>query len=492
MADVDSVAASVASVAVSVNTLWVALSAILVFFMQLGFAMLEAGSVRKKNTSNIIFKNFMDAALAAVVFWIFGFAFAYGVDDENGFIGSSNFALGENADYIGWFFQYAFSATATTIVSGAVAERTKLVAYMVYSIVISGFIYPVVVHWVWDADGWLSAGNDTFGDGHYGMIDFAGSGVVHMVGGVAGLMGAILVGPRIGRFKENRCCARNVPAPELPPAGTIGTDHVHGDPIPGQSKVFVALGTFILWVGWYGFNGGSTLGFTGGAEALGSKVLVTTTLAASAACISSVFLGRAVSGHYSLGIATNGVLAGLVAITAPCATVDPWAAFVIGVLAGLLYVGASATVAKLGIDDPLDAVAVHGVNGFFGVLAVGIFSTDENIAVAYGTLNESYSSGHQFGVQLLAAVVIAAWTAATSGIMFFIVKKTTGLRVPRETELLGLDHLEHGGWAFERGFLTEQQVQTLVEIVAHHLKEQKGAPNSGKLKEAQVSGVSSV
>lgn len=362
--------------------------------------------------------------------------FAYG-NTAGGFIGIDGGLIfcadiqNKDGGFEGWFFQWAFAGAAATIVSGAVAERTKFEAYLIFSFVITVFIYPVVVHWGWGA-GFLSAwgarpdaegnaqpllsGTDT----SRGMIDFAGSGIVHMVGGVAGLMGAIVIGPRKGRFTEG---------------------------IPPSSPQMMALGTLILWFGWYGFNCGSTLMLTAGASNVAAKVAFTTTLAASMGCITMTVIARLVEKNFDIGLALNGILGGLVSITANCSVVNHWHAVFIGMIGAFVCYGASRLLIKLKIDDPLDAFAVHGACGFWGLLATGIFCTDDNVAyAAYPNVEncKACATGEQFGVQFIGAIVIFLWTAVTSGGLFMIIKMTIGIRVPEEIEDAGMDISEHG------------------------------------------------
>jgi len=362
--------------------------------------------------------------------------FAYG-NTAGGFIGLDSSLIfcasieNSSGGFEGWFFQWAFAGAAATIVSGAVAERTKFEAYLIFSFVITVFIYPVVVHWGWgsgflsawgampDADGNarpLLSGTDT----SRGMIDFAGSGIVHMVGGVAGLMGAIIIGPRRGRFTEG---------------------------IPPSSPQMMALGTLILWFGWYGFNCGSTLMLTAGASNVAAKVAFTTTLAASTGCVTMTVIARVVEKNFDIGLALNGILGGLVSITANCSVVNHWHAVLIGFIGAFVCYGASRLLIKLKIDDPLDAFAVHGACGFWGLLATGLFCTDENVAyAAYPNTETCFacSSGEQFGVQFIGAIVIFLWVAITSGGMFMLIKVTIGIRVPEEIEDAGMDVSEHG------------------------------------------------
>jgi Amt family ammonium transporter len=426
------------------DTTWVMVCAILVFWMQAGFAMLEAGSVRKRNVKNILFKNIMDASIGAICFWLLGYSFAYGNGDQswgnskdNEFIGFGNWAL-QNLDdnatsnYVSWFFQWAFAGAAATIVSGAVAERCKLEGYFCYTIALTTFIYPVVVHWVWSSSGYLSAFATDSEDGtrpHFGkngMIDFAGSGVVHMTGGFAALIGAITIGARTD-FKTT------------------------GQKPKGHSTLLQSLGVAILWMGWYGFNCGSTLAAKSNAINLAAKVAVTTTIAAASGAITCMLISRAMAAatgsnnQFDMGLTLNGVLAGLVSITAPCPVVEPWGAMMIGIIGGMVYVGASKALVMCGIDDPLDAFPVHGACGAWGCLSVGIFATKNNIMYAYGKENDAMTSTHQFWVQLAGVVAIAAWVSATSAMVFVPLKLAGLLRVDPETEEKGLDESEHGG-----------------------------------------------
>ena len=421
--------AGIEQVHTDMNTMWVLIAGILVFFMQAGFSMLEAGCVASKNVQNILYKNLMDACIGALVFWLFGYAVAYGTANDGPYIGSGNFALSEETNeggaYHSFFFQWAFAATAATIVSGAVAERTKLTAYFAYSIFLTVIVYPVVVHWIWDSEGWLCAWGTSDSKLNNGMIDFAGSGVVHMVGGFSGLMGAIAVGPRLGRFDE-------------------GGDAKY-EP---HNKLIAALGVAILWFGWYGFNAGSTLLIADGMSGVASKVAVTTTLAAAGAATSCTIFSRVVYGHFDLMLSLNGVLAGLVSITAPCPVVDPWAAIIIGVIGSAVYMVFSKL---LKIDDPLDAFPIHGACGFWGVVSVALFCTDENVAYSYGWDN----TDNLLITQLIGGGCIAGWTIVTSGSLFFALRMAGQIRVSAQEEEEGLDASEHNGSAFPESLGTE-------------------------------------
>eukprot|EP01025_Chloroclados_australasicus_P016082 TRINITY_DN178_c0_g1_i2.p1 TRINITY_DN178_c0_g1~~TRINITY_DN178_c0_g1_i2.p1 ORF type:complete len:525 (+),score=87.28 TRINITY_DN178_c0_g1_i2:258-1832(+) len=428
------------------DVFFVLLSGYMVFFMQCGFAMLSAGSIRSKNAKNIILKNLLDACFGALGFYLLGYGFAYGGDEVEGkgnsFIGWHGFALNglPKSDWYSWFFQFAFAATATTIVSGAVAERTKFEGYLLYATVLTSFVYPVVVHWVWSTTGWASAfQSDPLFD--TGAIDFAGCGVVHMVGGLAALAGAWAVGPRIGAYDA-----------EGKPTG-----------IQGHSASFAVLGVFILWFGWYGFNPGSALAINGVSEVV-ALCAINTTLSAAAGTVSTLVILMVVeyqsTGHivWDLIGASNGSLAGLVGITAACSVAEPWGAICIGLIAGAVYPAASFFISHIAkIDDPLDAVAVHGFCGAWGLIAAAAFAHKPNIAAAYS--DALAEAGHGFLLsggngKLLgcAIVLILAITGWVLGIMvpFFLLMKVLGLlRVDESEERAGLDISHHGGSAYE-------------------------------------------
>jgi len=417
----------VADLIAAVDTFWLLFAGTLVFFMQAGFAMLTAGFVRAKNTANILMKNMIDAMVGGLSFWAVGWGFAYGASESsNGFIGMGNFFLNDFEDYASWFFQFAFAAAAATIVAGSLAERLKFSAYLCYTVVITSLIYPVVIHWGWDANGWMSAFNEDVFMAN-GYVDFAGSGLVHMVGGFAGLVGAIFLGPRLGKFG---------------PRGRVNA-------IPGHNITVASLGMFILFVGWYGFNPGSTLVLSGGTYALAGKVAVTTTLAGCAGGVGALVLSRFITGRYDPGLTINGILAGLVGITAGCATVEPWAAVAIGVIAaGVMYVGVVG-LDKLGIDDPVGAFPVHGCGGLWGVIAVGLFSSESGLAGAGYVDPSSYGlllggGAEQLVAQLIGAGAIIAWVSVTAAILFGAIKYTIGMRVSADEEERGLDLMEHG------------------------------------------------
>jgi Amt family ammonium transporter len=431
-------AAAVDDLTSGLDQLWLMLAAFLVFFMQLGFAMVEAGFVRAKNVTNILMKNVLDACIGGLAFFAIGYGLAYGLDGDgaaNSLFGFGNFFLADFDNYAFWIFQFAFAATAATIVSGSMAERTKFSAYLVYTTFITALIYPIVVHWAWDGNGWLA--NSFLSDnpiGTNGYMDFAGSGVVHMVGGTAGLIGAIIVGPRLGRFG---------------PGGKINA-------IPGHSMALGTIGMFVLWVGWYGFNPGSTLALSGGFAALAAKVAVTTTLAACAGAVTATIISKVRTGVYDYSLTINGILGGLVGITAGCAVVDPWAAIVIGAVAACVVMLGVEALDRLRIDDPVGAAPVHLGAGLWGVLAVGLFATNEGITAGFTGPTEQYGllvggGVEQLGIQALGAAAIFGWTAVTSGVLFMAIKLTIGLRVPEEEEMAGLDIGEHGASAYNFG-----------------------------------------
>mmetsp|Transcript_9350 Transcript_9350/g.34302 ORF Transcript_9350/g.34302 Transcript_9350/m.34302 type:complete len:490 (-) Transcript_9350:247-1716(-) len=418
-----------AQVAADVDVQFLLTSGYLVFIMQAGFAMLEAGSVRAKNTINVLLKNVLDACVGAIFWYLLGWGFAYG-EDAGGFIGSNDFALSVTNDFPNWFFQWTFAATTATIVSGAVAERTKFVAYLAYSIFLVSFVYPVVVHWVWSSDGgWLSA-FDASPINDVGMVDYAGSAVVHMTGGWAGLCGAFFVGPRLGRFDEN------------------------GDPVPikGHSVTLQVLGTFFLWYGWYGFNPGSALAVVTYSTQI-ARTAVTTTMGAAAGGVTVLCITYFRTGHYDLSASLNGVLAGLVSITAGCPVIEPWSALLAGFVGGFVFLGWSKLMLALRIDDPLDAVAVHGACGAWGAFYVGLMARQDYLLTAYGIENNGglfqEGKGDLLGTAVLGIVVISAWTLGLMGTFFFLLKTIGALRIPPEEEEMGLDVSHHGGHAYE-------------------------------------------
>jgi Amt family ammonium transporter len=422
---------SIADLTAAIDTGWLLVTATLVIFMQAGFAMVEAGFVRTKNVTNILMKNVLDASMGAMLYWAVGWGLAYGVDsagEAGGYFGMGNFFLSDFDDYASWFFQFAFAATAATIVSGAMAERTKFAAYLVYSAAITAFVYPIVTHWIWDGNGWLTAFTDDPMNG-VGMIDFAGSTVVHSVGGWAALCGAIIVGARKGRFTGDKVTA-----------------------FPGHSLPLGVLGVFILWVGWYGFNAGSTLGLTGGFYIDAARVATTTTLAAGAGGFTAMLVSWLQHGKSDLSLTLNGILGGLVGITAGTATIEPLWAIVTGAVAGIIIVYGVMLLDMLKIDDPVGAVPVHLMNGIWGTLAVGLFSSEALVGSVYGvdsTWGILFGGGADLLItQLTGIVAVGIWTVLASSAVFLGIKFTIGLRVSEAEEDAGLDVYEHGMEAY--------------------------------------------
>ena len=398
----------------NLDNVFVLVAAVLVIFMQAGFALVEAGLTRAKSVANIMMKNMMDFCAGALAFFAVGYAIAFG-KGGNDLFGSGGWFLGDGAFQYGtltvpvtFVFQVAFAATAATIVSGAMAERTKFKSYFLYSMAISAVIYPVVVHWNWGG-GWLSKLSTPF-------HDFAGSTMVHMTGGVAALMGAIILGPRLGKY------------------GADGKPRA----IPAHNIPYAVLGTFILLVGWYGFNPGSELAADG---AIGG-IAVTTTLAAAAGAIAAMALIWLKTGKPDVAMTANGMLAGLVGITAGTAAVSTIGAVIIGGASGLIVVTAVLFFDRVHVDDPVGAISVHGVCGAFGTICVGLFATEDSDFWKQGLF---YGGGtDQLLSQVIGVVAVAAFVAVASGLLFLIIKATVGLRVSPEEEVAGLDVLEHG------------------------------------------------
>lgn len=399
------------------DTVWVLLAAFLVFFMQTGFGMVEAGFIRAKNTCNILTKNYMDYCIASLVFYLVGYALLFG--KGNGFMGFNSFALMDAENPSGvplhafWLFQAAFCGAAATIVAGAMAERMKFVSYLLYTVVVSAVVYPLVGHWVWNEQGWLA---------QMGFADFAGSTVVHTTGGMAALAGTLVLGPRLGKFDSN------------------------GKPraMPGHSIPLAALGVFLLWFGWFGFNAGSTLN-VGDGRAI-SLIAVNTNLAAAAGAVTAMVMVWIMFGKPDLSMTMNGVLAGLVAVTAPCAFVSPPAAVLIGAVGGVIVVLGVALLDRVHVDDPVGAVPVHGLNGIWGTLAVGIWGQK-----GLGLPRDGLVHGGGFaqvGVQLLGALTATLFVVFVMGAVFYAINRTVGLRVSKEEERRGLDLGEHGMEAY--------------------------------------------
>lgn len=406
--------------------IWYLIGASLVFFMQAGFAMVEAGFTRAKNAGNIIMKNLMDFCLGTVAFLILGYSFLCGPDSGGGFIGWLDFGSGPlfdfaNTDWSLFVFNLVFCATAATIVSGAMAERTKFISYCIYSFVISLIVYPIEAHWVWGPDGWLSA---------MGFHDFAGSAVIHYVGGLTALIGAKILGPRIGKFNKD------------------------GSPngIPGHNLTIGALGCFILWFGWYGFNGAAA---TNGTQL--ATIFATTTVAPAIATCTVMIVTWIKYGKPDVAMSLNGSLAGLVAVTAGCDAVNVFGAAIIGILAGFTVIFFVWLLDyKLKIDDPVGAVAVHLGNGLLGTICVGLFACGtDSMPTAQGLF---YGGGFELlKTQLIGLVAIGIWTAVLMTITFLVIKATVGLRVSEEEEIVGLDKLEHGLESAYSGFALETE-----------------------------------
>tara|TARA_B100000686_G_scaffold114640_1_gene122152 strand:+ start:7811 stop:9193 length:1383 start_codon:yes stop_codon:yes gene_type:complete len=429
--DLKSLAKTVAGLKVAADTVWVMIAGFLVFFMHAGFAMLESGLCRAKNAVAILYKNLGVVAVSSIAFWVIGFAFMFG--DGNSVMGTNGFFLSgpDNSpsldpnykgvfSSLGWtgvplyakfFFQLVFAATAATIVSGCVAERIKFSSFMIFSFLLVAIVYPIQGHWIWGG-GWLSG---------MGFLDFAGSTVVHSVGGWAGLAGIIVLGPRIGKYTSE---------------GKLS-------PMPGHNLPLVTLGGFILWLGWFGFNPGSTM--AADADAI-SRIAVTTNLAAAAGVITSSIASRTMFGKADLSMSVNGALAGLVAITAPCANVTPMGAVIIGAIAGVVVCIAVPFFDKIKIDDPVGAVSVHLVCGIFGTLALGLFAAP---SIDSGVVGLFYGGGTSLLFkQFIGVLAVGLFTFILSLVLWNIVKAMLGVRVSEEDEVAGIDISEHGMSAY--------------------------------------------
>jgi Amt family ammonium transporter len=422
---------------IAASTIWVVVTAVLVMFMQAGFAFLEAGLTRMKNAGHIAGKNVLIFAICSIVYWMVGFGMAFG--DGGSFVGTSGFfpsvdeltAVGkapfdwfsEIPGGAGYLFEVVFAGVSLAIVWGAMAERAKLWVYFAFGVYFT-LVYSIVSHWIWSPHGWLFA---------KGMQDFAGSTVVHYQGALAALAGALLLGPRIGKF---------------------GTDG-RANPIPGHNIPYAVLGTIILWFGWFGFNPGSTLSVDFGGFGYFAYVAVTTNLAAAAGGLSGVVTAWLVLKKPDLSMMLNGVLAALVAITAASGFVAPWAAILIGLVAGFIAVVGVIAVERIGIDDPIGAVSVHGMAGVWGTLATGLFAVPalaKNLGTGTGGLVYT-GSFHQVGVQALGLLAVGAFTFTASFLGLFVMKKLWGIRVEEETETAGLDVSEHGMWGYPEFYI---------------------------------------
>ena len=396
--------------------LWMLLSGILVFFMQAGFTLVESGMTRSKNAVNIAMKNLLDIAVGSLTYWFVGYSLMYG-DTSNGWFFWSGIMQGEGADL---FFQTMFAATAATIVSGAIAGRTKYSTYVIFSIVMTAIIYPIAGGWQWQGSGWLT---------ELGFIDFAGSSIVHAVGGFAALVAAYLVGPRIGKFVDGKVM-----------------------PIPGHNQILATLGVFILWLGWFGFNGGSQLAWGGDDAVAASTVVLITNLAAAAGALGALITTWIWYGKPHLAQSLNGALAGLVSITAGCGNMSAGGAVLAGLIGGVIVVFSIEFIEKkLKIDDAIGAASVHGIVGFWGTIVIGLWGVDGDTKI--GLFNGGVTD--QLIAQLTGGLAYAVWAVVLSFIVFGILKKTVGLRVTEEEEVAGLDISEHGSIAYpgkrERG-----------------------------------------
>jgi Amt family ammonium transporter len=389
--------------------LWMLLSGILVFFMQAGFTLVESGMTRSKNAVNIAMKNILDICIGSLTYWFVGYSLMYG-DTSNGWFFWSGIMQGDGADL---FFQTMFAATAATIVSGAIAGRTKYSTYAIFSVVMTAIIYPIAGGWQWQGSGWLT---------DLGFIDFAGSSIVHAVGGFAALVAAFMVGPRIGKYVDGKVL-----------------------PIPGHNQILATLGVFVLWLGWFGFNGGSQLAW-GGDDAIGaSAVIVVTNLAAAAGAMGALITTWLWYGKPNLAQSLNGALAGLVSITAGCGNMSEGGAVLAGLLGGVIVVFSIEFIEKkLKIDDAIGAASVHGVAGFWGTIVIGLWGVDGDTGI--GIFNGG--GADQLIAQLTGAFAYMIWAILLSSIVFGILKYTIGLRVTEEDEIAGLDISEHGSIAY--------------------------------------------
>jgi Amt family ammonium transporter len=428
---------STKELAFAASTVWVLIAAVLVMFMQAGFAFLEAGLTRMKNVGHIAAKNVLVLAIASIVYYVVGFGIAFG-DGGNGLVGGSGFLptvdelltigeapfswFGAIPAAAGYMFEVVFAAVSLAIVWGAMAERTRLWVYFAFGAIFT-LIYSVASHWVWSPDGWLFS---------KGMQDFAGSTVVHYQGALAGLAGALLLGPRIGKYVDGK-----------------------PQPIPGHNMAFTTLGVVILWFGWFGFNPGSTLSVDFGGVGFFAYVALNTNLAAAAGVFGAVVTSWIVIKKPDLSMMLNGAIAALVAITAACAFVAPWAAILIGFVAGVIVVLGSLLVEKIGIDDPVGALAAHGMSGMWGTLALGFLTVPklaENLDTGKGGL--FYGGGfHQLGIQGLGLLAVGAFTVTASFLVLWLMKVTVGIRTEPEVETLGLDVSEHGMWGYPEFYI---------------------------------------
>jgi Amt family ammonium transporter len=455
----------------------------MVFGMQCGFAMLCAGSLRQKNAKNIMLQNILDACGGAIGFFLCGYAFAFGSGNGNSFIGSTRdffciHGLMDGTDLIDFFFQFAFAASCATIVAGTIAERCQMTAYFCYAFALTAFIYPIVVHAVWNSEGFLSTGNDKPFLG-VGMIDFAGSGVVHMTGGMCALLGAIVLGPRIGRFHDENGNLLDEPADFRP-----------------HSVALQCLGTFILWFGWYGFNAGSTLGISGENDgSIAALAAVNTTMSGAGAGVASMILDsilgyiRDGEVHYDLTMAMNGSLAGLVGVTGACAVVEPWAGLLIGMISGCIYCLGSSLLIKLKIDDSVDGVPVHLFAGIWGCIATGLFAEPMRTKIAYGEQMEHFGWFYSWGrgsgdahlllAEICGILFIVAWTCCTMLPFFFVLNSLGLFRINPLEEQVGMDISRHRGPAYMLEDTDKEAIDLLNQSRSQHKYSLTSSRNDG-------------
>ncbi|MGY5353177.1 ammonium transporter [Wenyingzhuangia sp. IMCC45533] len=411
----------------TLDLLWVIVSGILVFFMQAGFTLLEAGFTRAKNMANIAMKNIVDLFVGAIAFWAVGYSLMYG-DSISGFVGKTSFFYIEPNDMHNLFFQTVFCATATTIISGAIAERAKFSTYVIFTFAFTTFIYPIAGHWIWQTDGWLT---------QMGFIDFAGSTAVHVMGGFAALVYAAILGARTGKY-------------------TNGKTNV----IPGHNNLFSVLGVFILWMGWFGFNAGSTLSITGESTSLVPLIILNTNLAAAMGGICALFITWIKYKKSDIAMTLNGTLAGLVGVTAGCAAVEPAGAMAIGAISGIaVALGSEFVEKKIKIDDAVSSFAVHGLSGVIGTILVGIFATENGLLYGGGF--------EQLKIQSIGSFTVAGWSIVVTAIMVYILKYTVGIRVSLKHEIIGLDNSEHNIHYVEEN--TDKVVESKKPIIENTL-----------------------
>jgi len=406
----------------AVDSGWTMSACFMIFFMQCGFAFLEAGSVRNFNASYVILKNFCDFAVGTLFFWMFGYALYRGVDGR--FIGGnvgSQYMLDSDEYALDFIMFNAFANTTVTIVSGAVAGRFKFVPYLISCAIMVTCTWPVVAHWAWTEGGWLR---------ELGYLDFAGSSIVHAVGGISALMGAAIVGSRADRF-------------------VVGPNGKKINNIEGSSVMLIALGSLILWFGWYGFNAGSTLGISNGKYLVSARCALNTTLAGASGILTMAVISKTMEDRFNFIEIVNGLLVSLVGITAGCATVTSWGAIITGILCVGVYRLSSALLIRLEVDDVVNAFPVHGAGGIFGTLLTAIFSKQEYIDKAYGKGYCNYNVGHQLGIQLLGIVAISAWVICTLLPIYVLIEFTVGTRVSEKDEFIGLDFKYHKGYSFK-------------------------------------------